>query len=178
MLWNTVILNILSLKKGGLIEQISIGLFSYRVNRVVLFPLFISLARLNLVSFIIYSYPVTTTLRFNLGAALSCWLGGSFIQLVKHKPIRSLLPLNTPWYLVPFLRVVELIRILVRPITLCFRLLANIVAGHVLLALISKIPLFWRVGRLFGVLEILVAVVQAFVFSMLVRVYLEEAFTH
>jgi len=121
---------------------------------------------------------MTTTLGFNLRAALSCWLGGIFIQITKFKSPSSLLPINSPWYLVPFLCLVEFIRILVRPVTLCFRLLANITAGHVLISLICKIPSVWVIGRLFGVLELIVAVVQGFVFSILIRVYLEEALRH
>jgi F0F1-type ATP synthase membrane subunit a len=51
-------------------------------------------------------------------------------------------------------------------------------AGHVLIALICKMPRAWILGSLFGVLELIVAVVQGFVFSMLISVYLEEAISH
>jgi len=145
---------------------------------ILLFSLFLSLGLINLFSIIIYRYPLTTTLGFNFRAALSCWIGGVLIQVIKYKFSSSLLPANSPWYLVPFLCLVEFIRILVRPITLCFRLLANITAGHILIALICKIPIVWTIGRLFGVLELMVSLVQAFVFSILIRVYLEEAFSH
>jgi len=145
---------------------------------VILFSLFIVIALLNLFSLIVYRYPVTTTLRFNLGASLSCWITGIFVQCVKYKFPSSLLPLNRPWYLIPFLCIVEFISILVRPITLCFRLLANMTAGHVLISLIVKISLVWPLGRLFGCLELIVCFIQGFVFSMLIRVYLDEAISH
>lgn len=150
---------------------------TFRLNRILL-RLFLSLSLLNLVSITLYSYPVTTTLGFNLRAALSCWLRGIFLQANKSTFLSAMLPSNSPWYLVPFLCLVEVVSVIVRPITLCFRLLANITAGHVLLALICKMPYFWFLGSIFGVLELAVAVVQAFVFSMLISVYLEEAMSH
>jgi len=126
-----------------------------------------------------YSYPVTTTLGFNLRMALSFWLRRVLIQVISALRISSILPSNSPWYLVSFLSVVELISVAVRPVTLCFRLLANIRAGHILLTLICKMPLgLWLLGRLFGGLELIVAVVQSFVFLILVGVYLEEAMSH
>jgi F-type H+-transporting ATPase subunit a len=145
---------------------------------ILLLSLFLRLRILNLLSIVIYSYPVTTTLAFNLGAAFSCWVRGVLLQLIKLGVSSSVLPSNSPWYLVPFLCVVELVRVLVRPITLCFRLLANITAGHVLIALICKIPFVWTIGRLFGGLELMVAIVQGFVFAILIRVYFEEALRH
>lgn len=140
--------------------------------------LFLGLRILNLTSIVIYRYPVTTTLRFNLRAALSSWVSGVILQSIKSEVFSAILPQNSPWYLVPFLCLVEVVSILVRPITLCFRLLANMVAGHVLITLICKIEVVWALGSVFGVLELAVAIVQAFVFSILISVYFEEAISH
>jgi len=140
---------------------------------------FLILALSNLLSLVCYRYPLTTTLGFNLSMALSLWLTGILFTLVKGLSLASLLPRNSPWYLIPFLCLVEVVRIVVRPITLCFRLLANIRAGHILLTLICKIRTgLWTLGILFGILELMVSLVQAFVFLILVTVYLEEAFRH
>jgi len=149
-----------------------------RKTSIIFISLFICLSSLNLTSIILYTYPVTTTLGFNLRAAMSCWLCRIFLQSIKFNFFSAILPQNSPWYLIPFLCLVELVSISVRPITLCFRLLANIVAGHVLISLICKMQFLWTLGRVFRVLELAVAVVQAFVFSILVSVYLEEAITH
>lgn len=141
---------------------------------------FLGLALFNLIRLVCYSFPVTTTLSFNLATALSLWLARVIIFLVKPISTSSLLPANTPWYLIPFLSLVEIISIIVRPITLCFRLLANISAGHIILRLMCKIPLIGTlsVGVLFGILELIVSLVQAFVFFMLITVYLEESVSH
>ena len=161
----------------GLVDLRKLFPSTFGLNRLLL-RLFLSLRLLNLVSITLYRYPVTTTLGFNLRAALSCWLAGIFLQVSKATFLSAMLPANSPWYLIPFLCLVEVVRVLVRPITLCFRLLANMTAGHVLLALICKMPYFWPLGSIFGVLELAVAVVQAFVFSILISVYLEEAMSH
>jgi F-type H+-transporting ATPase subunit a len=123
-------------------KVISVGLFPLR-NLVIVFMLrgFLRLAALNLVSLVGYSYPVTTTLSFNLRLALSLWFRRILFILTKVRTRGSLLPANSPWYLAPFLSLIEFISIGVRPVTLCFRLLANIRAGHVLLTLICKIAL-------------------------------------
>lgn len=142
-------------------------------------PVFLSLRILNLISLTCYSYPITTTLGFNFRLALIWWIRRVSLLLIKAQFLRRFLPGNTPWYLAPLLRLIEFTSIRVRPITLCFRLLANIRAGHVLLTLMTKITSpVWVLGTLFGVLELLVCIVQAFVFLILVRVYLEEALTH
>jgi F-type H+-transporting ATPase subunit a len=164
-----------------LIEKLVVSrLFPSSTNyRVVLYSRFLLLSFLNLISLICFSYPITTTLSFNLRFAFTVWLIAIFFLIIKKNSICSFLPSNSPWYLIPFLRIVEIIRILVRPITLCFRLLANIRAGHILLSLICKLSYGgWLLGSLFGVLELLVAIVQAFVFLILVRVYLEEGYRH
>jgi len=141
---------------------------------------FIGMALLNLLRLVCYRFPVTTTLSFNLAGALSLWLARVLIFFVKPMSASSLLPANTPWYLIPFLSLVEMVSILVRPITLCFRLLANISAGHIILRLMCKIPLLGTLsaGILFGMLELMVSLVQAFVFFILITVYLEESISH
>lgn len=161
-------------------EGLSLGLFPLRGTRLSFMVRgFVLLAGFNLISIVCYSYPVTTTLGFNLSLALILWISSILFMVNKLHLVRAILPSNSPWYLASFLCLVELIRIGVRPITLCFRLLANLRAGHVLLTLICKIPLgLWSLGTLFGVLELIVSFVQAFVFLILTTVYLEEAVSH
>jgi F-type H+-transporting ATPase subunit a len=86
------------------------------------------------------------------------------------------LPSNAPLILGPFLSIVEILRNFIRPLTLSLRLLVNIRAGHLILALVCKLPRLFLIiaGLALGVLELLVRLVQSFVFFMLVRVYLEE----
>ena len=176
--WIIISLSYFNIIRTVWISFVSQRLFPNSFSSGILLSIFISLGLINLISLMIYSYPITTTLGFNLSAALSCFLGGLFIQLLKFKYIKALLPTDSPWYLLPFLCLVELVRIIVRPITLSFRLLANIVAGHVLILLICKMEFLFMIGIPFWLLELIVSLVQGFVFSILIRVYLQEAYTH
>jgi len=144
---------------------------------IMFLALFSILIGFNTTSLIVYRFPVSTVIRFSFRLALSCWMGGVLVQSMKRFRVSFALPSNSPWYLVPFLGLVELIRVVVRPLTLCFRLLANITAGHILITLASNISL-WEIGILLAGLEFMVSLVQAFVFSILISVYIEEALRH
>nr|YP_009346435.1 ATP synthase F0 subunit 6 [Paralongidorus litoralis]AOT84246.1 ATP synthase F0 subunit 6 [Paralongidorus litoralis] len=139
---------------------------------------FLLVMLLNLISMVCYSFPVTTTLMLNLLVAVSLWSSSVMILLIKHQSVSSFLPKNSPWYLAPFLSIVEAVSISIRPVTLCFRLLANMSAGHILLSLICKVDYVWLMGLPFGLLELMVCMVQSFVFLMLILVYLEEGLYH
>lgn len=148
------------------------------VRNKALVNLFTLFMLLNLISMVNFSYPLSTTLTFNLRLALMLWLARVAAYLLKPSTLATVIPKRSPWYLVPFLALVELVSIRVRPITLAFRLLANISAGHILLGLIAKLNLAWVLGSLFGLLELIVCVIQAFVFVMLISVYFEESIRH
>lgn len=141
--------------------------------------IFVVLSIVNLNSIICFSYPSTRTLSFNLRVAFSFWVISFVFLINKKNSLSSFLPKGAPWFLACFLSIIELIRRLIRPVTLCFRLLANIRAGHILLSLICKINYgLWILGIPFGALELIIAMVQSFVLFMLLQVYFEEAISH
>jgi F-type H+-transporting ATPase subunit a len=97
--------------------------------------------------------------------------------------LAHLVPSGTPYALMPFIVLIELTRNIIRPLTLSVRLAANIVAGHLLLTLLrvnspslTVITLSLIVGRLvlLCMLETAVAIIQAYVFSVLRTLYLNE----
>ena len=95
--------------------------------------------------------------------------------------LRHLVPRGTPGVLQPFIVVIELIRNIIRPLTLRIRLMANIIAGHLLLTLLGRITrnyfrvLFIILGIiLILTLELGVAIIQAYVFIILSSLYLSE----
>jgi len=80
--------------------------------------------------------------------------------------------------LISIIRYIELIRILIRPITLRVRLSANITSGHLILRLIqtiNSIPSFIFQLPLF-ILEIIVGIIQSYVFALLINLYLNDRF--
>lgn len=84
------------------------------------------------------------------------------------------LPLSRPSWLWLFLPLIEVISQVIRPLTLTLRLRANLVAGHSILFLIGCLP--WNLLSITGFMvfvpfEVIVAVVQRVVFSLLLQTY-------
>ena len=110
---------------------------------------------------------------------------GSFLK-------NSLFPSGVPWYLYFVVTPIEFIStFILRPVTLALRLLMNMVAGHMLLVLCFSATQFFlfslgglwclfsigtfAFGFAFTLFEILVAVLQAYVFTLLTAVYIQLA---
>lgn len=122
---------------------------------------------------------------FTLGLALPLWVGHIFMAFRQNLESRlaHFVPLRTPVALMPFIVLIEFIRRRIRPFTLAIRLAANIIAGHLLLSLLGEKIVG---GELVGiilvlvgllallVLELAVRVIQAYVFSLLSTLYLNE----
>ena len=100
------------------------------------------------------------------------------------------LPDGVPVVLAPLIVVIEIISYLSRPISLSVRLFANMVAGHVMLEVLSALMLMMAGAGVLGVaggiiplgmnvaligFELLVAFLQAFVFALLTMIYLHDA---
>ncbi|WP_426594711.1 F0F1 ATP synthase subunit A [Cellulomonas sp. McL0617] len=106
----------------------------------------------------------------------------------------SLFPAGVPWFVYPLLTPVEFLQVFIlRPATLVIRLLANMLAGHLLLALCFAATSFllfhaspglkpfgavtFVAGFGFYLLEVFVAALQAYVFAILTAVYLQMSIT-
>jgi F-type H+-transporting ATPase subunit a len=98
-----------------------------------------------------------------------------------------MVPSGTPGALMPFIVLIETIRNLIRPITLSVRLMANIVAGHLLITLLgnqtaiaSNIILARLIVTqiLLLTLETAVAIIQSYVFAVLSTLYSREVVAH
>ena len=98
-----------------------------------------------------------------------------------------LVPLGAPSYLLPIMVLIESVSNLIRPLTLSVRLIANMVAGHLLLVLVRTFMIQRRglIGlvEFFGLLslvglELAVACIQGYVFCMLGVLYVAEINVH
>jgi len=93
-----------------------------------------------------------------------------------------LVPEGSPLYLAPLIVIIEIISHLIRPFTLAIRLAANMMAGHLIISLLSRISILSFFGfinsflfqRALLVLEFGVSVIQGFVFSILLLLYALE----
>jgi len=90
---------------------------------------------------------------------------------------------GTPRFLIPIIVIIETIRNIIRPITLSIRLAANIVAGHLLLTLLGSqgpnLIIINLILLIVGIillllLEVAVACIQSYVFTILSSLYLNE----
>ena len=150
------------------------------------FSLFIFVLFCNLLGMTPYSY--TATSHIIITFALAAFLFAVIIvaAFIKHgfKFLSVFLPSGTPMWLAPLLISIELFAYLARPISLSIRLAANMTAGHTMLKVIAGfvISLGYIGGwlpMLFLILltgfEIFVAMLQAYIFTMLACVYLNDA---
>nr|YP_001491258.1 ATP synthase F0 subunit 6 [Spicara maena]BAF51769.1 ATPase subunit 6 [Spicara maena]BAQ20882.1 ATPase subunit 6 [Spicara maena] len=155
---------------------------------LMLSSLMIFLLSLNLLGLLPYTFTPTTQLSINLGFAVPLWLATVLIGMrnqLNHS-LAHLLPEGTPLLLIPILIIIETISLMIRPLALGVRLTANLTAGHLLIQLISTglfvmLSLQPTVAILTGILllmlsllEVAVAVIQAYVFILLLSLYLQE----
>nr|BCO16443.1 ATPase subunit 6 [Pachydactylus punctatus] len=142
----------------------------------------------NLLGLLPYTFTPTTQLSLNMALALPLWLATVFTGM-RHQPTMAmahLLPLGTPTPLIPILILIETASLLIRPLALGVRLTANLTAGHLLMTLISiaslaLLPTSPTIALLTTILlillsglEIAVAMIQAYVFVLLLSLYLQE----
>nr|YP_010701772.1 ATP synthase F0 subunit 6 [Malacosteus niger]WCK11526.1 ATP synthase F0 subunit 6 [Malacosteus niger] len=150
--------------------------------------LMLFLITINVLGLLPYTFTPTTQLSLNLGFAVPLWLATVLIGM-RNQPavaLGHLLPEGTPTPLIPVLIIIETISLFIRPLALGVRLTANLTAGHLLMGLVSTavmvlIPMMPAVavltaGVLFllTLLEIAVAMIQAYVFVLLLSLYLQE----
>nr|YP_009907332.1 ATP synthase F0 subunit 6 [Neodontobutis hainanensis]QLI53786.1 ATP synthase F0 subunit 6 [Neodontobutis hainanensis] len=155
---------------------------------VILTSLMLFLISLNMLGLLPYTFTPTTQLSMNMGLALPLWLATVLIGL-RNQPtaaLSHLLPEGTPTPLIPVLIIIETISLLIRPLALGVRLTANLTAGHLLIQLIATaafvlLPLMPTIAFLTGtvlflltILEVAVAMIQAYVFVLLLSLYLQE----
>lgn len=155
----------------------------------LIFTMFIFIMLSNLIGLIPYTIVITSHILITVAMALTVFITCIFIGLYIHGLhfFSFFKPQGTPIGLVFILIAIEFISFMFRPISLSVRLFANIMAGHTLLKIIinfiwiifdqisifpALVP-FALVVVLIG-LELLVAVLQAYVFTILVCIYIKD----
>lgn len=154
---------------------------------------FLFVAICNIIGMIPYNFSLTSHIAFVLGLSLFIFIGFNIIGLYKfHLHFFSFfVPKGVPAGFVPFITLIEVISYLFRVVSLSMRLVANIVAGHLLLklmmgfifnmfsyaslltlALICLALIFTLVC-----LEIAIAFLQAYVYLILCSIYLKDVLT-
>lgn len=139
----------------------------------------------NLLALIPTSFSPTSHIAVTAVLAMAVFLTVTILGFVLHgtKFLGMFWPADAPAALRPVLAVIELISYFVRPVSHSIRLGANIMAGHAVLKVFAGFAGALGVGAVVPVLaitaiyglELLVAVIQAYVFTILTCVYLKDA---
>lgn len=156
----------------------------------IVFTLFFFILISNLVGLTPFGFTVTAQFILTISLAFSLNFGLIIVGFLLHGVyfLKKFLPPDTPFWLLPFLCVIEVVSYLIRTLSLSVRLFANMLAGHALMHIISSafVVLMAKVGYLALMLAILVilavmvletgiAFLQAYVFVILFCIYLSES---
>ena len=160
----------------------------------LIFSIFIFVLACNLLGLIpwVGAFTPTSHIAVTLGLAVLVFVVVCVVGFARHGlHFFSLFwPKNTFFPLAAFVALIEFLSFLSRPFTLAIRLFANMTAGHVLLKVFGTFVVtlgsFGALPYVFGILpltvnvalsalEVLIAVVQAYVFALLASIYLNDA---
>jgi F-type H+-transporting ATPase subunit a len=158
----------------------------------LIFTVFVFLLGANLIGMIPYSFTVTSHLVVTFGLSLSLFIGITLVGLQTHGLhfFSFFLPAGAPIALAPLLVVLEIVSYSFRAISLGVRLFANMMAGHTLVKILAGFA--WTMASVGGLLavgsiapflivwaltflEVGVACLQAYVFTILICIYLNDS---
>nr|YP_009244865.1 ATP synthase F0 subunit 6 [Amynthas hupeiensis]AMO26950.1 ATP synthase F0 subunit 6 [Amynthas hupeiensis]BDQ43726.1 ATP synthase F0 subunit 6 [Amynthas hupeiensis]BDQ43739.1 ATP synthase F0 subunit 6 [Amynthas hupeiensis] len=175
--------------KSTIFTQLS-RTFSYQLKGTpsIISSTFIILIMINLMGMIPYTFSTSSHLIFTLALGFPMWL--SFIIsstfFNTKKTVAHLLPDGAPDWLNPFLVIIETTSIIVRPLTLSFRLAANMSAGHIVLSLVGIYCASAWFTSMFGttmlilttlgyvLFEFAICLIQAYIFCLLLSLYSDD----
>nr|AMO27002.1 ATP synthase F0 subunit 6 [Amynthas sp. 3 LZ-2016] len=186
---NTRQLTLIAPLKSTMFTQLS-RTFSYKLKGTssILSSTFIILIMVNLMGMVPYAFSTSSHLIFTLALGFPMWLSYiiSSAAFSPKKTMAHLLPDGAPDWLNPFLVIIETTSIVVRPLTLSFRLAANMSAGHIVLSLVG---IYWASAwftSTFGasmlilttlgyvLFEFAICMIQAYIFCLLLSLYSED----
>lgn len=150
--------------------------------------LFLFILFCNLLGLLPGSFTVTSQIVVTASFALFVYslsvVAGFFFHGIKFFGV--FVPSGTPVWMLPLIIPIELISQLARPLSLAVRLFANMTAGHTVLAvlfgmaltlpvLVGWLPFVFTIA--ISGLELMIAFIQAYIFTILTCVYLGDAIT-
>nr|AZL93506.1 ATP synthase F0 subunit 6 [Torymus sp. ZJUH_2016035] len=156
------------------------------MNMIIYMGIFMMIMLNNLMGMFPYIFTSSSHLLFSLSLSLTMWLSFmlfGWIMNMNHM-FTHLVPQGTPTFLMSFMVIIETISNLIRSGTLAVRLSANMIAGHLLMTLISStgtslsmiILVFMLLSQcMLILLELSVAMIQAYVFTVLSSLYSVES---
>lgn len=168
-------------------KQFKIALKRKKDRRNGIFiSLFLLILFINFIGLFPNIFTPSSHISLNIIISFPIWVGFLSFGWTKftNKILRHLVPSGTPIPLIRFIVLIELIRNIIRSLTLGIRLIANIVSGHLLLTLIGNlienrsfiiVTFLVFLQRILTSLEIGVAFIQAYVFCILLTLYSDDS---
>ena len=150
-----------------------------------IFTLFTFILFGNLLGMLPYSFTFTSHIIVTFVLAMFIFLFITLIGIFMHgfKFFGLFVPKGAPMLMLPLMIPIEIISYLSRPISLSVRLFANMMAGHTMLKIfggfVFSLGIFGIAPLIIDValtaLEVLIAILQAYVFTILTCIYLNES---
>nr|YP_011010164.1 ATP synthase F0 subunit 6 [Hermatobates djiboutensis]WPW46688.1 ATP synthase F0 subunit 6 [Hermatobates djiboutensis] len=139
----------------------------------------------NMMGLVPYIFTSSSHLTFTLTLALPMWMSMMLFGWIQKTKMMfaHMIPTGTPSMLMPFMVCIETISNMIRPGSLSVRLMANMIAGHLLMSLLGNnmtnsstimIIMMMSVQMMLMMFEAAVAMIQAYVFSVLSTLYASE----
>uniref|UniRef100_P48893 ATP synthase subunit a n=1 Tax=Albinaria caerulea TaxID=42349 RepID=ATP6_ALBCA len=185
MIWNKT----WSMDQNNIIKYLAASNWNnstYNLTKSLLTIMMVLIIFNNLLGMAPFTYGITTSLWVNMTLALLLWgliLLSGYIKSPK-KSLAHLAPSGAPLLLLPFLILIESISIMIRPLTLTVRLVANMSAGHIILALMASVlssnlsntslSLSYLIMVGYYLFEFFVCFIQAYIFTLLLSLYMNE----
>ncbi|KYW98020.1 F0F1 ATP synthase subunit A [Ehrlichia ruminantium] len=152
----------------------------------LVFTIFTFILVCNLLGILPLGFTVTSHIAVTFAISMIVFISVTFIGF-KHQGthfLHILLPQGTPMWLAPMMVLIELFAYCARPVSLSIRLAANMIAGHTIIKVIAGFVINMNIFLtplpiafiiiLIG-FEIFVAILQAYIFTVLTCVYLSDA---
>nr|YP_009987522.1 ATP synthase F0 subunit 6 [Chloriona tateyamana]QBZ37982.1 ATP synthase F0 subunit 6 [Chloriona tateyamana] len=144
--------------------------------------MFIIILIMNIYGLTPFMFTPTSHLSISISLGLPVWISLMTFSWSNQTNLMftHLLPLSTPPLIAPFMILVESLSNIIRPISLSVRLTANMIAGHLLMTLLGNInslktlPIILIIQTMLMMFEMAVALIQAYVFTILMTMYSSE----
>jgi F-type H+-transporting ATPase subunit a len=164
-------------------------------DTVAFFPyilcLFLFIACANVIGLLPFAFTTTSHIIVTGTLAMMVFFASIMIGITRHGAgfLKTFVPNDAPWYILPLIVPIEIMSFCARPISLSVRLFANMVSGHIVIKLFAAftailatsgflsflgvLPLVMNVA--FYGFELFVACLQAYIFTVLTCVYIQSA---
>lgn len=166
-----------------------LGPTSFIGSTTIFVAIFLFIVINNFIGLFPYIFTASSHIALTMTLSLPLWVSFILFGWINYYNyiFAHLVPIRTPGALIPFIVLIESIRNIIRPLTLAVRLIANIVAGHLLITLLGNqtaiasgfiLITLLLTQIILLTLESAVAVIQSYVFAVLSTLYSREITSH